>query len=401
MTINTDANINRNGLSAILLYPEDRLKELRNSALEHILSLTVFHEDGTALVRASDGSDNPEYVYAWFRDNTRIMSGLMSARIYDLADRIWHGMFKVLLKYEFIMDEVIGDPKSYSNDHCLPPRVDPISLGSSMYGWTNQQEPQWLSEFLVLSENRIQYLFKIDDARAPDYLRLYRKSVDYLMAIGSFDNKFSNAWEQLPLDIYTSNIAATLIGFNSAQRFLGSVVPQRILSHGQELLEQRLAPLRESDDRRYDMTLFWLSHPYNLFTQEIRNSIVKQLIEYIGSNGEQPLSHGLPRYFGDVYYGLDDYQQCTRPPFSVPEAQWTKGFTLLAKHYASSAEALHAKGFASSRELEVGYAFLIERAVNVRVNGKSVELYVSNGNGTFTPRNPLAWADVQLLEALK
>ena len=75
------------GLSA------SELGEIRKNALDHILSLTVWREDGTALVRASDGSDNPHYRTAWFRDNMRVIRGLITAEHYDLADKIWKGIF--------------------------------------------------------------------------------------------------------------------------------------------------------------------------------------------------------------------------------------------------------------------------------------------------------------------
>lgn len=374
--------------SASSLYSESRIKELRTSALEHILSLTVWHEDGTALVRASDGSDNPQYRNAWFRDNMRIIRGLKAAGEEDIADSVWKGLFKTLQKYEDLMGDVIANPRNYSNDHCIPPRVVPETLERVPGVWTNVQEPQWLGELLFESATWLQNLIGNKDTKANTYMRLYRKATAYLLAIECFDRPVSNAWEQNPLDVYTSNIAASLAGLKTAKR-LGVGVPNHTIEYGEKKLEERLNPLRESPTRGLDLSLFWLVNIYDVVPEDMKDGIVSQLIEGLGTKNGVQLRFGFPRYGGDVYYGLDDSSHNTLHSHSVPESPWPMAFTSLALH------------FASRPEKHEEYAHALEKAVNLRVNGKSVEQYVPNSNGAYIPRNPLAWADAQLLEALK
>ncbi|MCH8004307.1 MAG: hypothetical protein IH934_06795 [Nanoarchaeota archaeon] len=364
---------------------ESTLEELRESALEHLLSLRVFRDDGTALFRASDGSDNLQYRNAWFRDNIHVIRGLMAIGYFSLVDKIWSGLFETLRKYENVMDNIISDPSSYSNNNCLPPRVVPETLERVPGDWTDTQEPQWLGE--LLSESAAWISGLRDETKANTYRRLYSKSAEYLIAIGCFDGLFSNAWEEEPLDVYTSNIAASLTGLKTAKQS-GVFVPNHIIEYGEKKLEERLNPLCESSTRNLDLSLFWLVNVYNVVSKDMGDKIVSQLINGLGTQDVIQLDLGRPRYDGDVYPGLDDPDHNSLPPHSVPEGLWTMYWTSLARYYAS-------------RQQQEPYANALETAINLRVDGKSVEQYVLNSKGIYEPRNPLAWADAQLLEALK
>ena len=149
---------------------ESTLKEVRETAVEHLLSLRVSNDDGTELFRASDGSDNLQYRNAWFRDNIHVIRGLMAVGYSSLVDKIWSGLFETLRKYENVMDNIISDPSSYSNNNCLPPRVVPETLERVPGDWTDNQEPQWLGELLFESATWISGLR--DETKANAYKRL-------------------------------------------------------------------------------------------------------------------------------------------------------------------------------------------------------------------------------------
>ncbi|MCH7851110.1 MAG: hypothetical protein IH845_05700, partial [Nanoarchaeota archaeon] len=118
----------------------------------------------------------------------------------------------LLIHTKTIVVVIIANPNLYGNEFCVPPRIVPETLGiidpntdkNILLEWTNQQEPQWLGEMLFKSTSWGDVL--------RDNLDLYEKSALYLVAIDCFRKNFSNMWEARPLDVYTSNVAASVTG---------------------------------------------------------------------------------------------------------------------------------------------------------------------------------------------
>lgn len=391
VTIRTPAEIEVDSTSSL---DGQRLENICQSSYDHIASLAV-HSGDIALVRASDGKDNPQYIYAWFRDNLRVIDGLLALAekfpnlrkdVSDLAQKIQRGLFEGLRKYESVMDAIIADPSKYNNEFCVPPRIVPETLGivdpdtgkNILLGWTNQQEPQWLGELLHKSVSWGDVL--------RDNFGLCEKAALYLVAIDCFRKNFSNMWEDRPLDVYTSNVAASFLGLSTA-RILGVSIPDRYLEYGRELLNERIKNMRESPTRKYDLALFDLVNTYAVVPDELKDKFVTELILGLETlNGVRP-ELGLPRFGRDIYRGLDEPEHNTKTNTEANPSYWTLGIIEQADYYGR--EGVRDK-----------YVRSLVGTINLRVNGKMPEQYSQDEKGIYVPRNPLPMAEGRFLVAL-
>ncbi|MBI2141664.1 hypothetical protein HYU16_04560 [Candidatus Woesearchaeota archaeon] len=400
--------------SASLLYTAHKLQALRDKALEQIVKQFVWREDDTLLVRAGEASANGQYSASWGRDMIRVLLGLQALPkdfsspcidfksheklfLSEVIDSLWRGLFGILQKYESVMDEVIKQPTAYSNEFCISPRVDPETLGRIEGKWSNTQEPQWLGELLIYSAPWLVSLSRRRDPEVQKYSCLYQKAAQYLVAIGCFEKPFANGWEEEP-KIYTTNLAASLGGLEAARKRRVPGLSEAI-GKGRRKLEERLLPLRETDNRDVDLAQLWIRR-YDVVTDSTMDRIVPQAIAALGTVNGVPRVMGLTRYFGDWYQGLDGTSDKNRHPSTAENGEWFMGLLELAGYFATKPGAAeeYAKWLGKAISIFETYDKAYEQFVPIFANGAQA---YNPQNIVFIPRNPLTWPAGGVLEVLK
>ena len=301
------------------------------------------------------------YNLAWIRDNIYTTLGLEAAHKYSAIQKTLRALFDVLLKHEYKIDWAIKEKPIYHYQY-IHPRYNPITMEEIMDDWGNKQNDAvgaLLFRVGDLEEKGIKVIRDEND------LRIIQKLVNYLQSIGYWQDKDSGMWEENE-EVHASSIGACVAGLKKISKIVD--VPEDLIKKGENALNNLLP--RESETKDVDMALLSLIYPYNLATEQQRNSILKNVEEKLVKE------KGVIRYINDTY--------CHRGG----EAMWTKGLPWLAIIYKQMNKP-HKYSFYMRKTIE---------AMNDK--GELPELYYAD---TQEPNEncPLAWSQALFAAGLK
>ncbi|MCX8147083.1 MAG: glycoside hydrolase family 15 protein [Candidatus Woesearchaeota archaeon] len=298
------------------------------------------------------------YDKAWIRDNIYQAIGV-EAIDPILAIRTYHALLDILLKHEGKIDWAIKEKPKYKHQY-IHARYDPRTMNEIWEEWGNKQ-----NDAIGL------LLFKIADLMDKGFavirdehdLRIIQKLVYYLASIEYWHDKDNGIWEENE-EIHASSVGACLAGLIRISSYV--YVPQYLIEKGKESLNNLLP--RESETKEVDMALLSLIYPFDIVTEEQKETILKNIETKLLRN------RGLIRYPGDKYY------------YKNGEAEWVFGFPWLAIIYRNMGKLTK-------------YRYYIQKtfdAMNER--GELPELYFADSD-EHNENSPLGWAQALFIVA--
>jgi phosphorylase kinase alpha/beta subunit len=304
---------------------------------------------------------NTGYNRFWIRDNIYAAIGLEAVDPLD-AVKTYQAIFDILLKHEYKLDNVDR----------IHPRYD-ITLTEVPEPWGNKQNDA-IGAFIFKVCDLTNKGIKVIRSNAD--LRILQKLVHYLKSIEYWHDKDNGMWEENE-EVHASSVGACVAALkllkNTKFRATGALksieVPKELINAGIETLNHLLP--RESATNEVDLALLSLIYPYNVVSEEQRDTIL--------NNVEQKLlrNKGVIRYLGDKYYMKDG-----------KEAEWTFGLAWLSIICKQMND-----GVMSRYYLEKTL-----RAMNPK--GELPELYYGE-TSEHNENTPLAWSMALMLEAMR
>jgi len=295
----------------------------------------------TALFSAAPNAKTG-YNNVWIRDNIyTILSKKDSEQI-----RTLHALLEIIKKYEYKIDWMIKQPTKEGHRYIHPRYNEKGEELEENWGWKQNDA---IGALLWIAGKHKE---ELEDSE----IEIIQKLVNYLEAIEYWHDADNGMWEENE-EIHASSIGACLAGLLSVDGLVK--VPLHLIAHGEQTL-RKLLP-RESITKHTDLALLSLIWPYNIVTNEERESILKNVEE------ELLREKGVLRYIGDRYYS------------NGKEAEWTMGLAWLAIIY-------------KQMNKEHKYKFYINKTMNAfNENGELPELYYGETN-THNENTPLEWA---------
>ena len=306
-------------------------------------------------------SQNTGYSRAWIRDNVYTILGFEATQNFKEVVKTLHALLDILLKHEYKIDWMIKQPtkETYRYIHA---RYDPITGEEIKEEWGNKQNDSvgaLLFKIGDLEQKGVKVLRSLND------VRIVQKLVWYLEAIEYWQDKDNGMWEENE-EIHASSVGACVAGLKRVNMIVD--VPNDLIHKGLATLAWLLP--RESVTKDSDLALLSLIYPYNLVTDDIRNTILENVEAYLVRE------KGVIRYLNDRYY-------CHQGR----EAEWSFGFPWLAIIY-------------KNLNVPNKYAFYMRKSIEaMNAKGELPELYFG-GTSVHNENTPLGWAQSLLVVAL-
>jgi len=168
-------------------------------------------------------------------------------------------------------------------------------------------------------------------------------------------------WEEAE-EVHASSVGACVAGLKKIRSIIH--VADDVVRPG-ELALQALLP-SESATREADLALLSLIYPYNVVSENMKQTILRNV------ENQLVRERGVIRYSGDQYY------------WTNAEAEWTLGLAWLAIIYGN---------------VPHKYRFFMEKLKNsMTENGELPELYFGN-SAVHNENTPLGWAQSLMIVA--
>jgi len=299
------------------------------------------------------------YDKSWIRDNIYETFGLESIDIKKVIINC-RALLDILLKHEYKIDHAIIK-KPEHKQHYIHARFHPETFDEFHEEWGNKQNDSigaLLWKIGDLEDRGIKVIRDKND------LRILQKLVYYLKSIEYWHDLDNGMWEENE-EIHASSVGACVAGLKKISKYV--YVEDELIKKGIQTLNQLLP--RESVTKEVDLALLSLIWPYNIVTEQQRDTILKNVEKYLVRE------RGVIRYLNDQYYN------------NGKEAEWCFGFPWLAIIY---------KQFDFQK-----YKFYTDKTIEVMNDkGELPELYFG-GTNEHNENSPLGWGQSLLIVAMQ
>lgn len=319
----------------------------------------------TGLFAASRKDVPTGYDKSWLRDNFYECLAFEILGEWEVVRKTYRALLDVFKKHENKIDAAIARKPEHRHEY-IHARVHPETFDEFWEEWGNKQ-----------NDSIGAILFRIADLERAGFSLLrdesdqviVQKLIKYLEAIEYWHDKDSGMWEENE-EVHASSVGAVVAGLKAA-RGIGFIVPQEIITKGEETL-RKLLP-RESPGKFVDLALLSLIWPYDVVTSKERDLILEH-VEY-----------HLLRKMGVIRYKNDYYYNKNEDGFSE-EAEWCFGLSWLTIIYERMGDKKKTQEFLS-------------RMLKTEKDGLIPELYLSNSKET-NENSPLGWAESLFIVAI-
>ncbi len=322
----------------------------------------------SGLFAASKKGIETGYDKAWLRDNFYECLAFETLEDFDTVWRTYRAILDIFKKHEFKIDYAIQKKPEYTHQY-IHARYNPETFEEFWEEWGNKQNDSIgciLYKIGLLEELRSGFIVSDEDDR-----RVVQKLVQYLETLEYWHDADSGMWEENQ-EIHASSVGACVAGLKMAQAIPGIVVPERLITEGEQAL-RKLLP-RESETKFSDLALLSLIWPYQVTTPDETRAII-QNVEY-----HLLRKRGVIRYKGDRYYNAN-------ADGVSEEAEWTFGLSWLAIIYHK----LHNKKKAQE---------YLKLAIATDTEAGQPELYYANSD-RYNDNTPLGWSESLFIVALR
>jgi GH15 family glucan-1,4-alpha-glucosidase len=319
----------------------------------------------SGLFAASKKNIDTGYNKAWLRDNFYECLAFAVIGDWDTVEKTYEAVMKIFLKHEYKIDHAIDKKPEHKHEY-IHARYNPETFDEYWDDWGNKQNDAIGAILFMLG--KLQY--KNKKIMNKDNIKIINKLVKYLESVHFWCDNDNGMWEENE-EVHASSVGACVAGLKEIQKIPGIHVPQHLIDHGQETLNNLLP--RESNTKFVDLSLLSLIYPYNIVTEKQRNQILEN-VEYLLLR-----ERGVIRYKNDHYYNKN-------PDGYSEEAEWTFGLSWLAIIYEHMGKKDKAKIF-------------IDMALKTMTKTGIPELYYSN-SPKHNENNPLGWSESLFIVAL-
>ena len=324
-------------------------------------------QEKTGLFIAAKKGISTGYDKSWLRDNFYETIAFEIIGDWKTVEKTYRAILNLFLKHEEKIDWAIKEkPKeAYKRIHA---RFHPDTFNEFWEEWGNKQNDAVgciLYRIGELETNQKRSILKTQDD-----IRIVNKLVRYLEAIEYWHDPDSGIWEEQE-ELHASSVGACIAGLKSVSRLPHIEVPRQIIEKGVKALNSLLP--RESERKFVDLSLLSLIWPYEVLTNEARDTVLEN-VEY-----HLKRERGVIRYKGDRYYNRN-------PDGVSEEAEWTFGLSWLAIIYEK--QSLHDKAHG-----------LIKDLISIDTPEGMPELYFSN-SPEYNENTPLGWSESLFIVAL-
>ena len=321
----------------------------------------------SGLFAASKKGIGTGYDKAWLRDNFYECLAFDVLGDFDTVRKTYRSILDIFKKHELKIDYAISKKPEHTHQY-IHPRYHPVTFDEYWEEWGNKQNDSIgcvLFKIGYMERKHKGSIVADDDDR-----RVLQKLVWYLSTLEYWNDPDSGMWEENE-EIHSSSIGACLAGLKAAQHIEGVVVPETLISKGEQTLHAILP--RESNHKFVDLALLSLIWPYDLLN-ETETTMILENVEY-----HLLRERGVIRYKGDRYYNKN-------PDGWSEEAEWTFGLSWLAIIYEKLGNVKKAKEY-------------LDKAKATVTKSGLPELYYSNST-KYNDNTPLGWSESLFIIAL-
>ena len=322
-------------------------------------------ESGLFLASAQGVSTG--YNKAWLRDNFYSALAFEATGDWKTVQKTWRAMLGILKKHEQKINHATRERPRASWQY-IHARYNPETFEEFWEEWGNKQNDAVGCILFRIGE--LEHHHKRSILKTEDQVRIVNKLVKYLESIEYWHDRDSGMWEE-DEEIHASSVGACVAGLKSVKQLLKIEVSEKLIRLGEDALNALLP--RESERKFVDLSLLSLIWPYNVVSEEQRDTILTN-VEY-----HLKRDRGVIRYKGDRYYNKNT------DTFSE-EAEWTFGLAWLAIIY----EKLNNK--------EKAFEIIKDLLMTDTPDGVP-ELYFSNSI-QYNENTPLGWSESLFITAL-
>ena len=328
-------------------------------SIEHHIGVLDTLRAPTGLFLAST-DESTGYNKAWLRDNFYMALGYEAIGDWDTVRKMYRSILDLFLTHRDKINWAAHNKPTETWQY-IHARFDPETFEEYWEEWGNKQNDSigaLLFKIAELEENGFGIIETDDDRWIIQHLVKYLNSIEY------WHDTDNGVWEENE-EVHSSSVGAIVAALIKLKDLNIAEVPDELISNGQDSLNSLLP--RESSTKFVDLAQLSLIYPYNIVSDEHRDSIITSLTYHLERD------KGIVRYKSDYYYNKnhDGYSE---------EAEWTFGFPWLAIIYADMGN--HEKAL----------EYFKKSQSTITEEGTIPELYYSN---TRQPNenNPLGWSE--------
>jgi len=335
----------------------------------HLHNLEKLIDPASGLFLASDQAVTTGYDKAWLRDNFYECLAFEYAGRWDVVKATYRAILDIFLKHEAKIDAAIANKPQNSFEY-IHPRYNPKNFDEFWEEWGNKQHDAIGAILFRIGELEQHEGFSVIETA--DDKRIIQKLVQYLRSIEYWMDPDNGMWEEAE-EIHTSSVGACVAGLKKIAELDFIEVDPEAIHKGEEVLHKILP--RESEKKFVDLAQLSLIYPYNIVTEQERDTILENVEYHLVKN------HGVLRYKNDMYYNADPVDSTSQ------EAEWTFGLAWLAIIY----ERLGNKP--KSEE------YIQKAMATVDAVGEIPELYYSHSDN-HNENSPLGWSESMFVVAM-
>ncbi len=340
-----------------------------DKVLRHHLHNLKKLQSEKGLFLASPQGVGTGYDKAWLRDNFYECLAFEYVGRWDIVHTTYRAILDIFLHHEEKIDWAIAN-KPTSKFQYIHPRYNPENFDEFWEEWGNKQHDAVGAILFRIGELEQHDGFSIIETA--DDKRIIQKLVYYLRSIEYWMDPDNGMWEEAE-EVHASSVGACVAGLKKINELDFIEVPQDLIENGEAVL-RKLLP-RESEKKFVDLALLSLIFPYNIVTEEERDSILENVEYHLVKN------LGVMRYKNDMYYNRDPVDGVSQ------EAEWTFGLAWMAIIYERMGNKPKAEEY-------------IQHAMStIDSVGDIPELYFSNSE-EHNENSPLGWSESMFIVAL-
>jgi len=334
---------------------------------QHLRTLEALQAP-SGLFRASAQQVDTGYDKAWLRDNFYECLPFVLLGRWDIVQKTYTALLKILHKYEWKIDHAIAQKPRAKHEY-IHARYHPDTFSEFWEDWGNKQNDAIGSILFMLGHLYNRY--NVNLLQSADNIRIVQKLVNYLETLEYWHDQDSGVWEESE-EVHASSVGACVAGLKEIQATKLVIINNQLIDKGLATLRELLP--RESGRKFVDMALLSLIYPYNIVSDSQKNQILENIEYYLVRE------KGVIRYKNDYYYNknTDGFSQ---------EAEWCFGLSWLALIYSQAENKDKARHY-----LEMAFDTINDK-------GEVPELYYSNSDEHNT-NSPLGWSESMFILAV-
>lgn len=323
----------------------------------------------TGLFTASAHDVATGYNKAWLRDIYFMTLGFKWVGEWSVVQDAARALMQILEKHREKITWAATNRPPYETWQYIHARYNPETFDEYWEEWGNKQNDAVAETLYLIVDCELSGypVVETDEDKA-----LVQLLVNYLNNIEYWQDADSGIWEENH-ELHASSVGAVVCALKASAQLPYITMPEGVIEKGEQALRSLLP--RESPTKFCDLALLSLIFPFNVVTEEERDTILRN-VEYFLTR-----DMGVIRYRNDRYYNnnkVDGYSE---------EAEWSMGLAWLAIIYARMGDIQKAEDY-------------LERAGKaINKDGLIPELWFSHTD-ISNDNIPLGWAESMYVVAL-